>query len=1157
MQRSRSQEPGPTDEEPTPEELRRGADAAVAQVREWLELTGRVREPASVRQLASLLRDAAGPAFAVAFVDGVVRPEDPAAAATVLRRIGRRPPRALPLHLRTAVRLGGAVAPLAPGVVVPLARAAFRRLVGHQVVDARPERLRAFLADERSSGVALNLNLLGEAVLGQAEAERRLAGVRALVQDPDVHHVSVKVSALTGPHAPWGHDATVEETVATLLPLFRLAAEGPTRTCVMLDMEEFRDLDLTLDVFTQLMAHPELHGLTAGVVIQAYLPDSGPALDRLQRWATQRVDAGGAPVRVRIVKGANLLMERVDAEVHGWPQAPWPSKLATDAHHLRLLHRALTSTSLRSLQVGVATHNLFDVAYAWQLARARGAADGVTFEMLRGMAPREAEAVRRSVGSLLLYVPLVRPAEFDVAVAYLVRRLDEGASEENYLSRAPWLGEDRQAFEVEERRFRDAVRASTDPVPGTMRTQDRTQPPDPRPTGEEQTTFGNAPDSDPALGPNRRWATSVLDRARELVSAPVNLDRLDDPEAVAGACADVRRAGAQWQAYGSRGRAEVLLAFADEAERRRGDLIAVMAAECHKTVDQADPEVSETIDFARYYAQRCVELDEVAGARATPVGLTVVTPPWNFPVAIPAGEMLSALATGSGVVLKPAPEARRCGALLGEIARTAGVPPEVLRVLDVGEQEAGRALVAGDHVGRVLLTGAWSTAQLFRSWRSDLPLLAETSGKNAVVVTASADVDLAVRDVVASAFSHAGQKCSAASLVILVGSAARSPRFRRQLVDAVRSLRVGSALDASAQVAPLIRPADGALLRGLTTLEPGETWWVPPRRLDPSGQVWSPGVKGGVRPGSTTHLTEFFGPLLGVMEADDLDEALALQNAVDYGLTAGLHSLDPDEVEHWAAGVHVGNLYVNRGTTGAVVRRQPFGGWKRSSVGAGWKAGGPHRLHGLVDWSDAPLEAVGPLDPTARALLRVGAASGLTPEQVAWLEGALSTDRRAWQTLATPVDPSGLRAESNVLRHLPASVAVRVGSGAEPVHVLRVLAAARRSGADCVVSLDPAADDSVEALVGRAGWTATVESTPTFVEGLVVSGRDRVRRVGGSVTELAAAMEGRTDATVFAQPVVTGGEVELLPFVQEQAISVTAHRHGTPSPWVRRLSWVV
>jgi RHH-type proline utilization regulon transcriptional repressor/proline dehydrogenase/delta 1-pyrroline-5-carboxylate dehydrogenase len=529
-----------------------------------------------------------------------------------------------------------------------------------------------------------------------------------------------------------------------------------------------------------------------------------------------------------------------------------------------------------------------------------------------------------------------------------------------------------------------------------------------------------------------------------------------------------------------------------------------------------------------------------------PVRLTVVTPPWNFPVAIPAGSTLAGLAAGSAVMIKAAPQARRCAAVMVEALHAAGIPTDVLRQVDVDEGEVGRALVADPRVDRLILTGAYETAELFRSFRPDLPLLAETSGKNAIVITPSADLDLAVRDVVSSAFGHAGQKCSAASLVILVGSVARSSRFRRQLADAVSSLTVGRPEDATSRMGPLIEPAAGKLLDALTGLEPGEAWLVPPRRLDDVGQLWSPGVKTGVRPGSPFHLIEYFGPVLGVMTAETLAQAVELQNAVEFGLTAGLHSLDEGELAFWLEHVEAGNLYVNRGITGAIVGRQPFGGWKRSAVGAGTKAGGPNYLIGLSNWSAAPATVAAPLSAAATRLLAAARAAGLPA--LAGLERGLGSDAAAWAAeFGVARDVSRLGVERNVLRYrpYPAQVLVRLGSGPAE-ELVRVVAAGLAAGVRPLVSTVHALPDPITAALEQVGVGVEVEDAAGFAVRLASLAGGRVRLIGADPSEVYRATDGRPDVAVYAQPVTEAGRVELLPFLREQAVSITAHRFGTP-----------
>jgi RHH-type proline utilization regulon transcriptional repressor/proline dehydrogenase/delta 1-pyrroline-5-carboxylate dehydrogenase len=623
-------------------------------------------------------------------------------------------------------------------------------------------------------------------------------------------------------------------------------------------------------------------------------------------------------------------------------------------------------------------------------------------------------------------------------------------------------------------------------------------------------------------------------------------------------------AGAEWGVRSPAERARVLHDAGDVLAAFRGRLIEVMASETGKTIAEGDVEVSEAVDFAHYYAESALQLEGVDGAAFVPPRLTVVVPPWNFPVAIPAGSVLAALAAGSAVIIKPAPQAKRSGAVMIEALWEAGVPRELLVLVDIEEAGAeapidlGRQLIAHPAVDRVILTGAWETAALFRSWRHDLPIVAETSGKNAIIVTPSADLDLAVADVVRSAFGHAGQKCSAASLVILVGSVGKSERFRRQLEDAVRTLRVGWPQAASSQMGPIIEPAHGKLLKALTTLDEGESWLLQPRALDETGRLWSPGVRDGVAAGSEFHLTEYFGPVLGVMTAPTLDAAIALQDAVPYGLTAGIHSLDPNEVAHWLDNVRAGNLYVNRGITGAIVRRQPFGGWKRSSVGTSAKAGGPNYLASLGSWMPVENRAkenlvLDGLSEAVEGVVTLGQPAMDFPE-FDRVRRAAHSDQEAWaQEYGVSRDVSALGVERNIFRYRPTPVTIRLSDGEPAAHLVRLLAAAARAGSTVHVSSSvPLPTPLVQAFDGFAPIVRVrgviIESDARFFAraqaGQLTT--DRVRLVGGDAAGLAAVLGGNPDVAIWSGPVTTSGRVELLPFLREQSVSITAHRFGNP-----------
>ena len=1102
-------------------------EAAVALAAQLLDEGRRRASPQQRRQaerLARLLEDPAGLALSLALTDDVTRIEDPARAARrfvdVVRRTGV--PASLGLVDRALLRAGVVAAPRVPGVTKALLARRVRREARPVVLPAEEPAFTQHLARRRAQGIVSNVNVLGEAVLGEQEAGRRFDAVLERIRRPDVTYVSVKVSAVCSQLSSLAFDAEVTRVADRLRPLYEEARRQSPPVFVNLDMEEHRDLELTVAVFQRLLDEPGLLDLPAGIVLQAYLPDSHGAADRLTAWAVDRVRRGGAPVKVRLVKGANLAMEQVEAEVRGWPQAPYPSKAEVDASYKRLLDVLLDPAVGDAVRIGAASHNLFDVAWALVRAEHAGARHRLDIEMLEGMADGQAQAVAASTGGLVLYTPIARADDMTSAIAYLVRRLDENTAPDNFLRDLFRLAPGSPAFTRQQERFVASVRARAGVDQRPRHRQDRSAEERHRTRFASDEPFWNEPDTDFTLAANRRWIEGHLAGFPEGVPLEVplrvggrdlapNLDGVGiDPSAegrpwyryaladaglVDEAVAVARRAGPRWAAVPLVERRLLLERAAEVMAAQRGLTVATMAFDAGKVVTEGDAEVSEAIDFARWYAHSTATLEQPDVA-AAPLGTVVVTPPWNFPYAIPAGGVLSALAAGNAVILKPAPETVVTARLLAEQLWAGGIPDDVLQFLPCPDDEVGRRLVTSAGVDGVVLTGALATARLFQGWRPDLTLFAETSGKNAIVVTAAADLDLAARDLVRSAFGHAGQKCSAASLAIVEGSVYDAGQLARRIADASTSLVVGPAADVRTSMGPLIRPPEGELLAALTELDEGETWLVEPRRVDSAGHLWRPGVKLGVRPGSRFHRNEAFGPVLGVMRADDLDHAIRLQNQVAFGLTGGIHTLDEAEVATWLERAEVGNAYVNRHITGAIVGRQPFGGWKASSVGPTAKAGGPGHLSCLVRWSDD------------QGTDRLAAAS--------------RTYAAVWAQRRRPVDRSGLRAEANLLVHRPLPpVLLRVDAGTDHDDVELCRMAARVVG----VPLEVLADDAAVVERLRAGDLA------------------RLRDLGApSEPVLRAASDAGVD--IDRRRPVAAGAVEIGRWCREQAISETRHRYG-------------
>jgi RHH-type proline utilization regulon transcriptional repressor/proline dehydrogenase/delta 1-pyrroline-5-carboxylate dehydrogenase len=790
------------------------------------------------------------------------------------------------------------------------------------------------------------------------------------------------------------------------------------------------------------------------------------------------------------VKGANLAMEHVDAELGGWPAAPYPTKADVDASYKALLDRLLEGVAAGGLQLGVASHNLFDVAWALGEIRRRGLAGNAEIEMLEGMAPPQSRATRDEAGALLLYAPVVTDEDFAASIAYLSRRLDENAGPDNFLRSLFTITPGSPSWERERERFETAVQVRHGVSRTPRRTQDRRTE---RRCFDPDAPFANEPDTDFTRAVTRDWIHEHLttDRPAQLPSLLTTIEAIDDVVARA------RDGAARWAATTTVERRAALARVAEVMAANRGRTIAVMAYETGKTVREGDTEVSEAIDFANWAAACTRELDELVadGVAADPLGVVLVAGPWNFPTAIPANGVVAALAAGNAVILKPAPEAVATAVELVRHVHDAGVPDDVVQLVRCPDDDVGRHLVTHPGIDTVVLTGSYDTARLFLGWQPDLHLLAETSGKNSLVISQTADVDLALRDLVRSAFGHAGQKCSAASLAIVEAPLHDDPSFLARLADAVRSLRVGPATDLATQMGPVIAPPSGRLERGLTSLDRGERWLVEPRPLDDTGRLWSPGVRVGVQPGSWYHHTECFGPIVGVIRADDIDHATDIQNAVAFGLTGGLHSLDEAEIERWLERVEVGNAYVNRHTTGAIVRRQPFGGWKRSAIGRGAKTGGPGDVARFVRFR------------------RVRTTDG-TP--------AAASYRHWWDhRFGIELDRSGLAAERNILRYRPVGHVVVRADATTPADDVRTLedAAAVAGVAVTVVT----SDDEARAALGR--------------------GADRLRVLAPVGDDLLVACH-EADVAVDRTPVTGDGRVELPCWVREQAVSWTQHRHG-------------
>lgn len=1073
--------------------------------------------------------------------------------------------------------LGQALSP----IFVPLATWTLRRQTKTVILPGEKRALSKHMRKRRKEGVRLNLNHLGEAILGESEAKHRLEVYLHDLAQEDIEYVSIKISTIYSQINLLGWEKTIDVLSDRLRQLYRAAksntfvsADG-TRSpkFVNLDMEEYRDLKLTVELFKKVLDEPEFKDFSAGIVLQAYLPDAHEIQKELTLWAMERIKHKGAPIKIRIVKGANLAMEQFEASLRGWPQAPYTDKIAVDANYKRMVTYGCLPEHAKAVHIGVASHNLFDIAYALLLRAEYGVEKEISFEMLEGMADHIRRVVQKLSKDILLYCPVATKKDFQSAVAYLIRRLDENTGPENFLRHTFGLKPGTEEWNEQVKRFAQACEEISTAPMGPRRHQNRLK----TPRGHDpQNLFENESDTDFSLPQNREWIGEILAnwKKKKHDSIPCVIGGVEfrepkprgegeDPSkpreflytyTLAGwtqvdeALKSAKAYEEKWANTSVESRCKLLTKAAQKLREYRGDLIGVMMADGGKTPYESDPEISEAIDFAEYYRRSAIKMDACKDLQWKPKGTYLVAPPWNFPVSIPAGGILGALVMGNCVIFKPAPEAVLSGWVLVNALWDAGIPKEALQFINCEDDPVGSKLIKDPRINGVILTGATSTARHFMKIRPNLDLSAETGGKNAIIITALSDRDLAIKDLVQSAFGHSGQKCSAASLAVLEAEVYDDPHFRQQLKDAVISLTVGSAWNLSSKIIPLIREPGQTLLRGLTTLEKGEEWLVEPRQDSSNPHLWTPGVKWGVKEGSFMHQTELFGPVLAVMRAKNLDHAIQIVNETPYGLTSGLQSLDPREQKFWLSKIEAGNLYINRSTTGAIVRRQPFGGCKASGFGQGAKAGGPNYVHQFAHPTEVSLpKEKAPVSAAVENMSKLIEKLSLSTEELGTWYASISHYAFWGHRFKHDHDPSRILGQDNLFEYRSyTGICLRIQPADKPLDILRTLAAALT----CETPLQISYTKGTTPLVINDQWKhllplfRVVEETEDhFLKRVQAGSFKRIRLITPPKPELTQAASESFCHLDYA-PVLTNGRFELLHYLREVAISSDYHRYG-------------
>ncbi|MEO1403408.1 MAG: L-glutamate gamma-semialdehyde dehydrogenase [Cyanobacteria bacterium J06635_1] len=821
------------------------------------------------------------------------------------------------------------------------------------------------------------LDLLGEAVVTETEAEAYLRRYLELMEslaavtqkwptlegvdrvdgvDLPKAQVTVKLTAFYSQFDPLDPAGTTAQVSARIRTLLRAAQKFGVS--VHFDMEQYVYKTLTLEILKSVLTEPEFKGRSdIGVTLQAYLRDSYDDLKGLVTWAKER----GTPVTVRLVKGAYWDQETIKAIQNHWAQPVYREKVSTDANFERMTELLMENHAV--LYAAIGSHNVRSQAHAIAIAKElKIPQQRFELQVLYGMADKLAKAMVDEGYRVRVYCPY---GDLIPGMAYLIRRLLENTANTSFLRQ-----------NLEERPIEELIAkpkfAEID-----------TQPPE-VPLPSISGLQGAAADTDYAELSARQIAEQAMATVRGALGRAywpwvdgkalktetrVQSVNPSNPSEVVGhigllsqdqadqAIDAAKAAFPAWQRTPVQARANCLRRAAEIMETRRAELSAWMVLEVGKAVRQADAEVSEAIDFCRYYADEMERLDrgvsyDLAGEnnryRYFPRGLALVISPWNFPLAIATGMTVAALVTGNCTMLKPAETSSVIAAKLVEILVEAGIPKGVLQLVYARGSSVGAHLVNHPDVHLIAFTGSREVgcriyaeaAQVQPGQKHLKRVIAEMGGKNAIIIDDSADLDQAVQGVVYSAFGYSGQKCSACSRVIVLSSIHNA--FVERLVEATRSLNIGPAADPATTVGPVIDATARDRIRQYIETGKQEGQVALAMEAPEDGYFVGPTIFTDIAPDAKIAQEEIFGPVVAVIKAESFDEALTIANGTDYALTGGLYSRTPTHIERVQSEFEVGNLYINRGITGAIVARQPFGGFKLSGVGS--KAGGPDYL---------------------------------------------------------------------------------------------------------------------------------------------------------------------------------------------------------------------
>lgn len=1026
--------------------------------------------------------------------------------------------------------------------------------------------LHKYLQANKESEIVLTL--IHPPSFGPKTIEKHLRNILKLIYNPQIKTICINIADLSSFRK---FNMTYEELEENLKKIYRAALKADKDKLIIINIENHSELDITIEVLKKILLLSEFLEVKIGISLQAYFPESFEIQKELIEEAKKRLEKNGAPILIRITKGEKLTQEQISAAINNWPSPTYLSKVETDANFKKMLLLGCDEVNTKAANIAIVTSNVFDISFALLLIKEKNLEPSVYFEIAEG---RSRNALRKALEKLIgknlkVLCPIVFKKKFHLACNFLLGKINDVTNSENIVSQLNNLYPGTKNWEEQSDNFKQSLEM-IDKI-SNKRKQKHNR--DKIVKISNQINFENEPSTDFSIKTNILWSEKIIEKAKEHtiddIPLIINGEKikttyigfgnnpsnpkttfykyfLADENQIERAIKTAKENEKKWSQTPLEKRCEILLRVAQKLREKRSFFIQTLIVDIGKNISEADMEVSDAIDVIEYQTKHMLEISRAKkDIKFEPKGTFLIKPSWKFPLSTAAEEIASALVSGNTLILKPLSSCPLVCYQLVLLMYEALVPKETLQYLNCSDELFEKKLIADPRIDSVVIFTSAKEAKKLISLRNGLEISAITGGTNTIIVTANSDKEQAIKAIIDSAFSFSGQKFSSASILILEKELYNDLEFKNYLKDAAQNLIVGSAFDPSVTVTPLIDEPDAELKRALLSLDKNESWLLKPKIDKDNPNLFSPGIKYGVQIDSFTKTHELYGPILSVMEANDLDEAIKIANTSKYALSSSLHSLDIRQHAKWLNNIQGGNYFINTKNLNAKVKRQPFGGYKDSSFGSGYKSGGPNYILNFVNLTQIDLpKGKLPVNDWVNSLTSFLENMDLSFEQLGVWYASVANYAYYWKRLKLEVDHSKILGQDNIQHYIPRqNITLRLNKDTFALDALRVCAAALTCSAPLEISW------TSFKLLEEFNWIdllpilSNIEESEDEFIARIKEGKIKRLRLTTKASDKLKKAAANSACYIIDKPVLANGRLELLHYIKEVSITYDYYRY--------------